>query len=352
MKKYTKICALICALATGFSLAGCADTSWALKSGDVTLPSGVYLYYLINNASKVESGTAASSTTTTSSSSSSTSSDVWSKTVDKQNAVSWAINSSLKSCKELIVVEKQTAKRKVKLTSDETKAAKSYADQSYSTYESLFKENDISQTSLERISKDMYLEQELFKSYYGENGDKAVPETELAKYYTQNYAHIKQIFVAKVDTSTNKTLSKSKLASQKKKANTAYAAVKNDLTHFQKYVDKYNEDTGMKSNSDGYIFSKASATSSGYDTKFVNLAFSLKVGQVGMAESDMGYFIEYRVKTDPKASTFNDTMKETILTAMKSDDFQDLIDDVVAKTTFTQNDKTINHYNPKKVKLS
>lgn len=353
MKRRTKICAFICALAAGASISGCADTSWSLKSGNITLPAGVYLYYLVNNAANVQSETASSSSSNTlTAATSKTSSDPWSKTIDGKNAVTWAIDKSLDSCKEIIVVEKQVAARKVKISSEEKSAAKSFADQKYSTYKELFDKNGISQTSLERISTDMYLEQALFNSYYGENGDRAVSSTDLAKYYTDNYAHIKQIFVAKIDTSTNKTLSSDKLASQKKKAEEAYAAAKNDVANFQKYVDKYNEDTGMKNNSDGYIFSKATAESQGYDTKFTNLAFSLKVGEIGMAESDMGYFIEYRVPTDPTASTFNASMKQNVLNAMKSNDFQVLIKDLISKEKFTKNDKMIDHYNPKNLKLS
>ncbi|CDZ23631.1 PpiC-type peptidyl-prolyl cis-trans isomerase [[Clostridium] cellulosi] len=347
MKRFTKICALVCALAASFSFSGCADTSWSLKSGDITMPTGVYVYFLMQNAGYVTTYAASSSSSSTSSNS-----DPWSQQIDGKNAVSWAINNALDSCKQLMVIEKQAAERKVTLTSDEKSAAKAKAEQAYTTYKDLFTKNGISQASIERYLDDMYLKDELFKSYYGEKGDKAVSASELADYYTKNFAHIKQIFVSKIDTSTYQPLSSDKLESQKKKANEAYAAVKNDLKNFQTYVDKYNEDTGMKQNPDGYIFSKQTAQSLGYDQKFVDLAFSLKEGEVGMAESDMGYFIEYRVKTDPSASSYNDSMKQTVLSEMKYPEFQNLLKDLVSKEKFTQNDKAINKFNPKKIKLS
>ncbi|HEX2939101.1 MAG TPA: hypothetical protein VHO66_09325 [Ruminiclostridium sp.] len=351
LKKSLRIGAFICALATGFAFSGCSDTSWSLKSGNITVPTGVYLYYLINNANEVQNGSYTSSGSVALSSSSSKSSDPWSKTVEGKNAVTWAINKSLDSCKQLLTVEKQAAARKVTITSTEKGYVKTYAQQSYTSSQDIYSKNGISQASIERIYTDAFLEQELFKSYYGEKGDKAVSESDLEKYYTDNYAHVKQIFISKIDTTTNEKLSSDKLATQKTKADEAFAAAKADVGNFQKYVDKYNEDPGMKSNPDGYIFSKSSATSSGYDTKFTDLAFSLKVGEIGMAESDMGYFIEYKVATDPKASTFTSSIKQTILTEMKGTEFQKLINDLVAKEKFTQNDSAINHFNPKKLKL-
>lgn len=305
------------------------------------------MYFLIQNAGYVTTYANSSSSSSTSSNS-----DPWSQKIDGTNAVSWAINNALDSCKQLIVIEKQAAARKVTLTNDEKSAAKTKAEQAYSQYKDLFSKNGISQESIERYIDDLYLKEELFESYYGEKGDKAVSSSELSDYYTKNFAHVKQIFVAKIDTSTYQTLSSEKLESQKKKANEAYAAVKKDLKNWQTYVDKYNEDTGMKQNSDGYIFSKSTASSLGYDQKFVDLAFSLKEGEVGMAESDMGYFIEYRVKTDPSASTYNDSMKLTVLKEMKYPEFQNILDDLVSKEKFTKNDKAINKFNPKKIKLS
>lgn len=344
MKKI-RACALACALAVGLTLTGCADTTWILKDGNITIPTGVYNYYLIGGASTV------SSLAENSSSSGSSNTDMWSQTVSGTDAVTWTRNKAIESCKELAVIEKLCAERNVTLADDQQSDASSRASTSYNAYKTLWSKNDISETSLQRIAKDMYLKQKLFESYYGENGDKAVSESEIEDYYSKNFVHVKQIFVSKYDTSTYTALTGDKLAAAEKKAKEAYEAAKADPKNFDKYVEKYNEDPGMKSDPNGYIFSKAS--SENYDGKFTDLAFSLKAGEVGMAESDMGWFIEYKLATDPKdTSTFNDSMKATVLSEMKGDEFEKIITDQIAKENFQINDKTVKHYNPKKLKLT
>lgn len=354
MKK-VKLGAFLCALAIGISTTGCADTSWVLKDGDNSLPTGVYVYYLLNNANAVQyySPNDSSASSSAANSSSGSSSDIWSKTIEGENAATWAMNNSLDSCKELLVVERLCKERNVKLESNEKTSASSAAAASYSNYTDLMKKNDISLSSIQRIANDSYLEHALFDSYYSASGDKAVPDSEIDKYYTDNYVHVKQIFIAKFNTSTYQSLSDSELAAAKKKAQEAYEKAKADPKSFDTYVEKYNEDQGMKSNPNGYIFSRESAENSSYDTKFTDLAFKLKDGEVGMTESDMGYFIEYKIKTDPTdTTTFTASMKESVLQAMKGEEFENLISEQVKKITFTKNDKALNRYSPKNLKIS
>lgn len=340
MKK-TKICAFLCALAVGVSLTGCADTTWALKDGSVTIPTGVYTYYLLSNASTVASQNSTSS---------GSDSDIWSTKIDGTTADTWAMNQALESTKELAVVEKLSAQRKITLASGNKTDAANTASSNYSSNSTLFSKNGISQTSLERVMDDMYLEQSLFNSYYGPSGDKAVPESQVSDYYSKNFVHVRQIFVAKIDTSTNEPLSSDKLAAAKKKADEAYAKVKADPANFDSYVKTYNEDTGETA--DGYIFSKQSAADQNFDQKFVDLAFSLKDGQVGEAESDMGYFIEYKLPTDPNASSFDSNMKSTALFELKDPDFESMLKSQVQKDNIQVNQSALNHYAPKNLDLS
>ncbi len=347
MKKRV-ICAAACALAVALSTTGCADTSWAMKSGNITLPTGVYVYYLLNDAAEVEQQAASSSSST---STSSAVTDPWSQTIEGTSASTWAINNAISSCQTLIYIEQQCAARKITLTASEQSTAKSSADSNYSSYESIFTNNGISETSVERISADMALSQKLFDSIYGSKGEKAVSESDLESYYTKNYVHVKQIFINKEDTTTNAELTGAKLTAATNKANTAYAAAKANKADFDALVKKYNEDPGMTSNPDGYIFSQDTATNDSYDTSFVSEAFSLKVGDVGMTQSDMGYFIEYKVALDPKASTFA-TYKEGVLEAIKGTEYTTMITDNGKKVKVTQNKAALNHYDPKTLNLS
>jgi len=349
--KKRAICAALCALAVGLGSTGCSNTTWAMKSDNVTLPTGVYLYYLLNNVSQVyQNAEQASSSSASTSTSSAASADPWSQKIQNENASTWAISNAISSCKSLVMIEELSAQRKIALSASDEASAKSQADQTYSSYETMFQKNGISQDSVEHVEEDTALSQKLFDSYYGAKGDKAVPESTIDAYYIANYVHVKQIFVNKNDSTTNTALTGAKLTAATNKANQAYAAAKADVANFDSYVKKYNEDPGMTQNPDGYIFSKATASSQGFDQKFVDLAFSLKVGEVGMAESDMGYFIEYKVPVDPKASTFSG-QSESVLSALKGDEFRTMVTDDANKAKIQQNG-SLNKYDPKKMVLS
>lgn len=364
MKK-SRILAALCALTIGFTATGCSDTSWILKSGSITMPSGVYLYNLMVSASNVEakadeaasSSTAASSSSSSallgsssSSSSAAASTDPWSQKIDGVSATSWAINQALDATKALITVEKECADRKIALTDSEKSSIVSQSDSFYTQYESIFSTNGISKTSFERIQMDTSLKSKLFDVYYGKGGSKAVPDSDVASYYTSHFVQIKQIFVSKQDSSGN-DLSTAQLAAAKAKAQKAYAAAKAAPQNFVKLRDTYNEDPGAKTYPDGYIFSKATAKSDNYDQQFINLAFSLKDGEIGMAESDMGYFIELKTTPDPKASSFS-TEKETVLEEMKGDEFDSFLKTTASGLKIQVNQTVCNRFSPQKLTLS
>lgn len=358
MKKL-RILASLCAAAICVSLTGCGDTSWAIKTDSVTIPTGVYSYYLLSNASTLQQMATVSAASAASAASSSTtkstankSSDIWSQTVSGTGAVTWAMNSALEECKDLAVIEKLCKAKKVSLSSDQTKSTSSQAESSYTQYKDLWSKNDISQTSLQRIVSGMYLKQLLFKAYYGEGGEKAVAASDIEKYYTENFVHVKQIYVSKFD-SSYQTLTGDALTKAKNKANKAYADAKADPSKFDSFVKTYNEDPGMTSNPTGYILSKKTAAASNYDSKFTNLAYSLKDGEVGMAESDMGWFIEMKIKIDPKdTATYTESQKFTVLSEMKSEEFSTFLQNEIKKTNFQKNDNALNKYSPKNLKLS
>lgn len=345
MKK-SRIIAAFCAIAMCFSLTACADTTWAMKCDDITIPTGVYNYYLLQSASYV-------SQQGSSSSSSTSSTDIWSQTVSGTNAVTWAINTASDEVKNLITIESLAKTRNITLTDEIKSSAESTASSNYSSYGDMFKNNDIAQTSLERIVQGMYLKKLLFDSYYGADGDKKVSDAEISSYYTENFVNVKQIFVAKFDVSTYQALTDDKLTEAKAKAEKAFAEAKASPDKFDDLVKTYNEDPGMTATPTGYVISKKSAANQNFDTKFTDLAFSLKDGEVGMAESDMGWFIEQKVKIDPtNTKIYTDTQKATVLSEMKADEFEDVLKEELGKLNIETNTKALDKYSPKNLKLN
>lgn len=358
IKKVLKSAALFCALAVTIAATGCSDTSWAVKVNNVTVPSGVYITYLISARSQVESkasssGSSSSSSQTTglggtavSSSASSTSSvDPWSQKIEGKTALSWAINQAETNSENLALIEQECSKRKLTLTSEEKSTCSSYASQYFSAY-ALYSKNGVSTSSLQRIFENSYLSSKLFDSYYAAGGTKAVSDTDAKNYYTQNYVHIKHVFFNKYDDANN-LLSDAKLKEIKATAESVTATAKQDPSKFDSLVKQYNEDPGMKENPDGYIFNKSSE----YVAEFKNAAFSMKTGEIRLVESSLGYHVMYKVPVDPNASSYS-TNKSDVLHAMKDTEYKDLLASSLKSAKVQINDSAINKYDPKKLVVS
>ena len=60
----------------------------------------------------------------------------------------------------------------------------------------------------------------------------------------------------------------------------------------KKLIDEYNEDPGMASNPDGYVFS---SEDSSYTKVFHNAAFDMKAGEIRLVQSNLGYHIMKKI---------------------------------------------------------
>ncbi len=331
-KRGIRALAVLLAGALTFALTGCADTLWVMKTKTVSVPTGVYLYYLLDAKEQLSEGTAGKTDAT----SSGTVSDPWGQKVAGKSAKDWAVSEAQKETRELLATETLCKQRKVSLTSSEKSTVSSYAKNMMSSY-TIFSNNGISETSLERVlAYSYYLKDALFQSYYGSTGTEAVSDAALKAYYTAHFVQIKQIFFSITDDSGN-ALSSTEQKAKKKKAQDVLGQISADRSNFDALVKTDNEDSGMTSDPTGYVFGKTSS----YLSVFKNAAFKMKVGDVKLIKSSEGYHIMYKVALD--SSKF-DSAKSDVLTDMKQATFTKMLDSYKG---ITVNGATIFRYNPK-----
>ncbi len=335
MKKIRILAALfLCACIVCVSLSGCASTLWAMKTNKITVPTGVYLYYLLNERSAIQSGDLGDSSIT----SSGTSSDPWSNKIDKKNAADWAAQKAQKETRELLATEALCAEKKITLTSDEKSTVSSQADNMISTYP-IFNSNGIAKSSLERVlAYNTYLKDKLFQSYYGTNGSKAVSDNDLKNYYTNHFVQVKQIFFNIKDDSGN-ALTSAQQSDKEKKAKDIMGQVSSDRSNFDSLMNANTEDPGVKEYPSGYIFGQSES----YVKEFKNAAFAMKVGDVRLVKSSLGYHVLYKVQLD--ACQF-DSKKSDVLTDMKNSEFLKMLDNYKG---ISVNNSTIGRYKPQKL---
>ena len=188
------------------SMAGCADTSWSVKKNDdETLSVGTYIYYMTQAYSEAKEKTGKSGNV------------VLSETIDKKTGDQWIRDRAKELCVEQITLDKLCKDNKINITDDEIDAT--YKSQSvfygygYCSYYDMwvmskqsYEAMGISENSYKNaIIKTALEKDKFFNKLYGEGGSKEVKDSELEKYFKENYVSYKYL-----TTSLNKTDSNGK----------------------------------------------------------------------------------------------------------------------------------------------
>ena len=188
------------------SMAGCADTSCSVKKNDdETLSVGTYIYYMTQAYSEAKEKTGKSGNV------------VLSETIDKKTGDQWIRDRAKELCVEQMTLDKLCKDNKINITDDEIDAT--YKSQSvfygygYCSYYDMwvmskqsYEAMGISENSYKNaIIKTALEKDKFFNKLYGEGGSKEVKDSELEKYFKENYVSYKYL-----TTSLNKTDSNGK----------------------------------------------------------------------------------------------------------------------------------------------
>ena len=188
------------------SMAGCADTSWSVKKNDdETLSVGTYIYYMTQAYSEAKEKTGKSGNV------------VLSETIDKKTGDQWIRDRAKELCVEQMTLDKLCKDNKINIKDDEIDAT--YKSQSvfygygYCSYYDMwvmskqsYEAMGISENSYKNaIIKTALEKDKFFNKLYGEGGSKEVKDSELEKYFKENYVSYKYL-----TTSLNKTDSNGK----------------------------------------------------------------------------------------------------------------------------------------------
>ncbi|NCB28713.1 MAG: hypothetical protein EOM63_02985 [Clostridia bacterium] len=156
----------------------------------------------------------------------------------------------------------------------------------------------------------------LNNDYFGPNGKLTPSDEEMTKYFSDNYIQAKHILIQTTG-EDGKALSDAEKAQKKALAEeiAKKAAAGED---FDALIKQYNEDPGMDSSPDGYIFTQGEMVD-----EFYNGAKALKENEVsGVVESQFGYHI---IKRLPLDTSKMDTYRDAILKGASGKDFSTLL---------------------------
>ncbi|MBQ1262854.1 MAG: hypothetical protein IIX89_01025 [Oscillospiraceae bacterium] len=349
MKKFSILktgIAGILAAATILSFTSCKDTSFVISAGEDTIPAGVYLGYLVDSYYM-----AAQQATDQNK-------DLFDQKIGDVKAADYIKASAIASSKNHIAVNRLFDEYKLSFTDKELEEIKASIDSTWSSVSALYEENGCGKVSFEKIMMVDEKFDKIFEYYYGENGKEPVSEKDRKDFFTKNYAKIKYVNV--LYSSHYDKVSTSSDASDKQKKELKELAEKylkrlQDGESIDKLIDEEAHAAGEEhEHKEGEEAKEAEATFVQKDTSdepadFNKKLFETKTNTPTIIEnSTYGYYVLVRYDIDANGKDYTDRV-DTVLSAMKSEDFKKIVEKAATDLKITENNSAIKRYKPQNV---
>ena len=140
--------------------------------------------------------------------------------------------------------------------------------------------------------------------------DAAEPtDDEIKQYFKDNYLRAKHVLITTKDMTTGEE----KDAEAAKKTADEVLAKAQAGEDFDALITEYNEDPGMSSNPDGYVFTDGAMVK-----PFEDKTKELQPGEIGMCETDYGYHVIKKLALDETPEMFDKFFEENKSAATKA----------------------------------
>ena len=352
MKTFRRVCAFVLALATLFSLTGCVNHNWSVKTGDDQIAAGVYIYYMMTAYN--DATAKLDEINKDMSEADKKKVDVLTATIDGKTGREWILEETRNYCKRHFAVEALCAERSIKLKDEDIDSINNTLNYMVSYYGTFFQEAGISVASVKEVYENSYLYSDLLYSYYDTKGEYAVAEEEIKKYFSENYVAFKSLDAAFTYTSNSKETSYSddEIKLRKDLIKQYFdEASKLDTADIETYNKKWanrNLKEGEKETEPTKLtiqfFTKDNDTSKYGDTFFEDLK-KAKVGEFLKYEVDKkGSYLVQKVDEFSEDSKKYKEVRETCLGAMVEDDFKEILNKKTATMDFVYNEKALEKY--------
>lgn len=371
MKPFKKVAAFLLAVVMIVIASGCTPISfskeWSYKSADTELAIGVYIYSLYQAYSE------ASNYVQDNEDYDSTKSFIDLEITDDDGntkvAREWIKEQADKITKNLLAINYQLKELDVTVdpaTLDEAKSAAQniwdvgeYASYGYfSPMSQILEPYGISFDSFYASTYEAMVKQDaLFNAIYGKGGSQEVPDSDLTKYFTDNYTDYKY-FAAALSTSTTD-----------ESGNASSAAMSDEekekvLDEMQGYADALNSkaktfdeviETYMNANditTDPSQSGVENLENSSIGDELKEKLQDMEQGkadiiQIGSGDTAQCYLVyKGKISDDVKSYIGDETNRSSILSAMKTDDFNDFLEKSLEDLEVEINTAQVDRYDP------
>lgn len=396
--KYRKIFAAAAAFVMTASLCGCADNGYLMTVDGIQIRNGVYLYSELNSLNRAHSEITEDRTEY---GDTSEVEDIFKEKIDDESTEDWVKRETMESVKRIVAVQRLCEQNGIALTEEQTNEIgtqvnsmwndeNGYAQMLYGTdtigeyYESI----GIGRDSIKEIYIANDLSNELFLHYYDTDGVTPVSEEEFNAYITENYAAAKVIEIEYKDyqglmlkedeeIQAVKDLAQSyvdringgesfadinyevELKNAQNEAQVDAEDTYDEMTaearpddrdkYVQDAIDAVTVDKKTDDQLDT-ILNKESTSSSLDEAVVENIWNTAADGKAALLEQESSCYIIVREDITTK-ETWKENVKRTVLNALKSDEFEEMLKSAYAGYSVEQDDYLVNtKYAPNKVK--
>lgn len=231
-----------------------------------------------------------------------TSDEDWkTKEIEGKKAIDIAKERAFDTAVENLSYIQVAEKLGIKLTEDEQKKLDRYKRLLVSNYggeekyNQFLKDEGITDKFIDMMCTSMGYTDKLIAKIAEEN---PATEQEKTDYFKKHYRRAKHVLIMTVDQATQTPYDDAKKAEAKKKADEILERAKNG-ENFEALIEQYNEDPGMKTNPDGYVFTDGEMVQ-----EFTDGVDSVEPGGITMAETSYGYHIIKRYALDETPEYF------------------------------------------------
>lgn len=431
-KSFKKTAACVTALSAVFALSGCGDNGYIMTIEGMDIRNGVYISFIqsalgdadqkLNELESAETSSAEASSNETSSvetSSDDTTSDEtgsgetdssestestessensFDKTIEGKSYSDWVKEDALRAAKRFTVIFKTAEEKGIELSDEEIQqindqvnsdwdTSNDYAMYLYgvNTIGEFYEAQGIGKDSMRDVSKANLLNSKLFDYYYGEGGEKQVPDEEFESYAEENYSACRVLRLPLTDYKGDELESDADKQAVRDKAK-AYAE---RVNNGEKMIDiKYDADlesarntartnaetgydedssvadglsrddyikkavdeaTATKADSDETLDEVVSKTSTRYSAEMIDYILSAEPGDKAFVYDDEKasfVIVKHSVFT---LENWGDSNYSSVIHEMKNDEFNEMMESFYADYTVVSNNNLINKYSPEKI---
>lgn len=373
MKAIKKITAAFLAVLMIMSISGCSTKpEWSYKVDDNEVQIGVYIYALYTAYNQAASY--ASSAEGYDAEKSFLNLTITDDDGETAVAKDWIVDTAKELTKNILTIEEEFEARGLTLTAEDEAAAKKSADNDWNLgpyydmylaygmmptpYKDILEPYGVSYESFERASYMASAKQKaLFEEIYINDEETAVSTEDLTNYFTENYTSYSYLSVRLADSATDDS------------GSTTYTAMSDEdiaeiESTLQGYADNINngagtfaeqmvEYTALKElESDPSTSAVENLDESSLNEDVIAALNELEEGKaslvkVGEAENAYYYLIYKAPIADSVADYIEDeTNSFNVLSAMKSEEFQDMLTAKAEELGIQENTSVVNSYKP------